>query len=87
MPRPAVRAARKPGGGSDGAPGEVRLSDLNNASDGTSANSNSNSVNTLGLVVSDPPTQTEMQQVVDKMNEVRSNLPDDSFDGGRGSEH
>ena len=35
---------------------------------GTSANSNA--VATLNLVVSDPPTQTEMQQVVNTLDEL-----------------
>ena len=32
--------------------------------------SNSNTVATLNLVVSDPPTQAEMQQVVNKLDEL-----------------
>ena len=31
---------------------------------------NSNAVATLGLVVSDPPTQAEMQQIANKLDEV-----------------
>ncbi len=32
--------------------------------------SNSNAVAALGIVVSDPPTQAEMQQVVNKVDEL-----------------
>jgi hypothetical protein len=35
---------------------------------GTSANSNS--VGTLGMSVSDPPTQSEVQQIADKLDEL-----------------
>jgi hypothetical protein len=31
---------------------------------------NSNAVGTLGMIVSDPPTQSEMQQIADKMDEL-----------------
>ncbi|HRH97537.1 MAG TPA: hypothetical protein PLB55_16470 [Prosthecobacter sp.] len=31
---------------------------------------NSNAVATLGMTVSDPPTQGEVQQLVDKMDEL-----------------
>jgi hypothetical protein len=41
---------------------------LDNAIAGTS--SNSNGVALLGLVVSDPPTQGEMQQIADKLDEL-----------------
>ena len=58
--------------GIQGPPGEVTLAQLNSAIGsaiiGTS--SNSNGVATLGLVVSDPPTQAEMQQVVNKLDEL-----------------
>ena len=54
--------------GIQGPPGEVTLAQLNSAISGTS--SNSNAVATLGLVVSDPPTQAEMQQVVNKLDEL-----------------
>jgi hypothetical protein len=54
--------------GIQGPPGEVTLAQLNSAIGGTS--SNSNAVATLGLVVSDPPTQAEMQQVVNKLDEL-----------------
>ena len=36
---------------------------------GTSS-SNSNAVNTLGLAVSDPPTQGELQSIADKLDEL-----------------
>ena len=44
------------------------MAQLNSAISGTS--SNSNGVATLELVVSDPPTQAEMQQVVNKLDEL-----------------
>jgi hypothetical protein len=54
--------------GSQGPPGEVTHNDLNNAITGTS--SNSNGVSLLGFTVSDPPSQSEMQAVVDKIDEL-----------------
>ncbi|MEQ1751856.1 MAG: hypothetical protein ABL974_20710 [Prosthecobacter sp.] len=57
--------------GSDGAqdaPGEVTNAALAGAINGTS--SNSNAVTTLGLVVSDPPTQPEMQSLANKVDEL-----------------
>jgi hypothetical protein len=54
--------------GAPGAPGEVSAAQLNNAIGGTS--NNSNTVGTLGIAVSDPPTQGEMQQVVGKLDEL-----------------
>jgi hypothetical protein len=57
--------------GSDGAqgpPGEVTNVALAGAINGTS--SNSNAVATLGLVVSDPPTQPEMQSLANKVDEL-----------------
>jgi hypothetical protein len=54
--------------GADGAPGEVSFQQLTDAIDTTS--SNSNGVATLGLTVSDPPTQAEMQQIADKLDEL-----------------
>ena len=56
------------GTGSDGQPGEVTNADLSSAIDGTSTNSNG--VSTLGLVASDPPTQSEVQQIADKLDEL-----------------
>jgi len=56
------------GTGNDGMPGEVTNADLSSAIDGTSANSNG--VSTLGLVASDPPTQSEVQQIADKLDEL-----------------
>ena len=41
---------------------------LTAAISGTSANSNA--VTTLGLVVSNPPSQAEMQSLADKMDEL-----------------
>jgi len=56
------------GTGSDGQPGEVTNADLSSAISGTSANSNG--VSTLGMAVSDPPTQGEVQMVADKLDEL-----------------
>ena len=54
--------------GPQGPMGEISSMDLSNAIAGTS--SNSNAVATLGMTVSDPPTQGEVQQLVDKMDEL-----------------
>ncbi len=54
--------------GPQGPPGEVTSAALASAIIGTSANSNA--VATLNLVVNDPPTQTEMQQVVNTLDEL-----------------
>ena len=54
--------------GPQGEPGEVSLQQLNDAIDGSSANSNA--VDTLGMAVSDPPTQSEVQQIADKIDEL-----------------
>jgi hypothetical protein len=54
--------------GNDGAPGEVSFQQLADAIATTS--SNSNGVGTLGMAVSDPPTQSEMQQIADKLDEL-----------------
>lgn len=60
--------------GTDGAPGapgpagEVTNAALASAISGTS--NNSNAVATLGLAISDPPTQGEVQQVVNKIDEL-----------------
>ena len=54
--------------GADGAPGEVTQQALDDAIAGTSANSNA--VNYLGIIVSDPPTQGEVQQIADKVDEL-----------------
>lgn len=54
--------------GTDGAPGEVTNAQLTTAVNGSS--SNTNAVATLGLVVSDPPTQAELQSVANKMDEL-----------------
>ena len=51
-----------------GAPGEVTEAALATAVAGTS--SNSNAVGTLGMVVSDPPTQAEMQTLLNKVDEL-----------------
>jgi hypothetical protein len=54
--------------GNDGPPGEVTNAQLASAIAGTS--SNSNGVALLGLTVSDPPTQAEVQQIADKLDEL-----------------
>ena len=54
--------------GPPGAPGEVSTQQLNDAIAGTS--NNSNGVATLGLTVSDPPTQGEMQAIANKLDEL-----------------
>jgi len=54
--------------GIQGPPGEVTNATLANAISGTSRNSNG--VATLGLAVSDPPTQGEMQTLVNKVDEL-----------------
>ncbi len=54
--------------GIQGPPGEVTNATLANAISGTS--SNTNAVSTLGLAVSDPPTQGEMQTIVNKIDEL-----------------
>jgi hypothetical protein len=54
--------------GPTGEPGQVSLVQLTDAIATTS--SNSNAVNTLGMAVSDPPTQAEVQQIADKLDEL-----------------
>jgi len=54
--------------GQQGPPGEVSLAQLDAAIAGTS--SNSNGVSLLNLFVSDPPTQAEVQAVVNKVDEL-----------------
>lgn len=58
--------------GDQGPGGEISQVDLSNAiTDAlTQASNNSDNVSTLGLAVSDPPTQTEMQQIADKLDEL-----------------
>ncbi len=56
------------GSGPQGQPGEVTNAQLNSAINGTS--NNSNAVNTLGMTVSDPPTQGEMQAIASKLDEL-----------------
>ena len=45
---------------------------ITTATTNAAANSsaNTNAVNLLGFTVSDPPTQTEMQQILEKLNEL-----------------
>ena len=54
--------------GPQGPPGEVTQAVLDAAILGTSANSNG--VSTLGMVVSDPPTRSEVQTLADKLDEL-----------------
>ena len=48
------------------------MGDLNNAVLNmlTQSSNNSNVVSTLGIGVSDPPTQAEVQQIVNKLDEL-----------------
>jgi len=54
--------------GLQGLPGEVTSQQLNDAIAGTSANTNT--IQLLGLTVSDPPTQSELQAIANKMDEL-----------------
>jgi len=54
--------------GEQGPPGEVTVEELNNAIQQTSANSNA--VTPLGMVVSDPPTQAEVQAIANQVDEL-----------------
>jgi hypothetical protein len=58
--------------GPQGLPGEVTQTDLNNAVTQMTNDSSasSNTVATLGLSVSDPPTQAQVQQIADKLDEL-----------------
>ncbi|MCB1211666.1 MAG: hypothetical protein KDK97_20245 [Verrucomicrobiales bacterium] len=55
--------------GEQGPPGEVSQGDLENAINYQTSN-NTNAVSTLGTYVSDPPTQGEVQAIVDKLDEL-----------------
>ena len=54
--------------GPQGPPGEVTQAALDSAIASTSANSNS--VSTLDLIVTNPPTQSEVQSLADKLDEL-----------------
>jgi hypothetical protein len=54
--------------GSQGQPGEVTLQQL--ADEIANTSNNVNHVTPLGLAVSDPPTQAEVQQLADKLDEL-----------------
>ena len=54
--------------GPQGPPGEVTQAGLDSAIASTSANSNG--VSTLGMVVTNPPTQGEVQTLADKVDEL-----------------
>ena len=58
--------------GPQGNPGEVSNADLTTALGGTSANSDG--VAQLGLTVSDPPTQTELKNLANKLDELIATL-------------
>ena len=54
--------------GPQGNPGEVSNADLSNAVAGSSANSNG--VEPLSLAIDDPPTQAQLSQILNKLNEL-----------------
>jgi hypothetical protein len=54
--------------GPQGPPGEVTAAQLAGAIAGTA--SNTNPIATLDLPISDPPTQSELTQVLAKLNEL-----------------
>lgn len=54
--------------GPEGAPGEVAQQDLDDAINGTA--NNCDQVGNLGMTVGDPPGQSEMQMIADKMDEL-----------------
>ena len=54
--------------GPQGPPGEVSQAALDSAIASTSAKSNS--VSTLGMVVTNPPAQSEVQTLADKVDEL-----------------
>jgi hypothetical protein len=54
--------------GQDGNPGEVSLAQLTSAITGTAQNPSG--VGDLGLTISDPPTQAELQMVANKVDEL-----------------
>ena len=58
--------------GADGAPGEVSAEQLDTAVADVTANSssNANGIGLLGVTVSDPPTQAEMQTIADTLDEL-----------------
>ena len=56
------------GTGEQGPPGEVTNAQLNSAINTTS--NNTNGVSLLGMTVSDPPTQGEMQAIASKLDEL-----------------
>ncbi len=58
--------------GDTGAPGEVSNATLAGEIAGTARNPNT--VSMLGITVSNPPTQAELQAVVDKVNELIGSL-------------
>ncbi|MFO1440727.1 MAG: hypothetical protein U1F81_20590 [Verrucomicrobiaceae bacterium] len=58
--------------GPQGPPGEVTQTDLSNAVQDMlgQSSANSNGVGTLAIAISDPPTQSEVQQIVSKIDEL-----------------
>jgi hypothetical protein len=58
--------------GADGAPGEVTTAQVDAAISGTAVNPIN--VSPLYISISDPPTQSEVQQMLDRMNQLISAL-------------
>jgi hypothetical protein len=58
--------------GADGAPGEVTTAQLDAAIATTAANPSN--ISPLNITISDPPTQSEVQQILSRMNELISAL-------------
>jgi len=62
--------------GPQGPPGEVTNAQLNDAVNSAittamaSSSANSNGISTLDLSVSDPPTQSDVQQILGKLNDL-----------------
>ena len=58
--------------GPQGVPGEVTLADLNNAVLNVlnQSSANINGVGTLAIGISNPPTQSEVQQIANKLDEL-----------------
>ena len=63
-------------GGPQGSPGEVTLSDMNTAISGAIAqalqetSANSNNISPLGIAISDPLTQGEVQNILSTLNDL-----------------
>jgi hypothetical protein len=63
-------------GGPQGPPGEVTYSDMNTAISGAIAqalqetSANSNTISPLGIAISDPPTQGDVQNILSTLNDL-----------------